>query len=77
MSSMPLATLSSATLADVIDETLASGLAGRAEPCLWCGGAEIRVLKADIWSGEVTTLCRHCGSELSGVVPRSLREVCR
>jgi hypothetical protein len=77
MSSMPLATLSSPTLADVVDETLASGLAGHSEPCLWCGGVDVTVLRADIWSGEVVVVCRDCGSEISGVVPRHLREVCR
>jgi hypothetical protein len=34
-------------------------------------------VRADIWSGEVTVRCRECGSELSGVVPRYLREVRR
>jgi len=76
MSTMPLATVACPTLADTVDEVLAAALAGRSEPCLWCGGHTV-VLAADIWSGAVTVACRDCGSELSGEVPRHLREVSR
>jgi len=85
MSTVPLATVAchshidtvDETLADTVDETLAAALAGRAEPCLWCGGAVVTVVKVDIWRGEVTVRCPDCGSELDGVVPRHLREVRR
>ena len=77
MSTMPLATVACPTLADTVDEVLAAALAGRSEPCLWCGGPAVTVVRADIWSGEVAVLCHGCGSELSGVVPRRLREVHR
>ena len=76
MSTVPLATLACPTLADTVDEALAAALAGRSEPCLWCGGSAAAV-RADIWSGRVTVRCHECGSELSGVVPRHLREVRR
>jgi hypothetical protein len=77
MSTVPLATAVLPTLADSVDEALAAALAGRGEPCLWCGGAEYVVVRADIWSGHVVTRCSSCGSEFSGVVPRYLREVPR
>jgi len=77
MSTMPLATVACLTLADAVDDTLASALAGREEPCLWCGGPHVTVTRADIWSGEVAVRCVTCGSDLSGVVPRYLREVQR
>jgi hypothetical protein len=77
MSTVPLATVACPTLADTVDEVLAAALAGRSEPCLWCGGFAVTVVRADIWSGEVSMRCRECGSELSGVVPRHLREVRR
>jgi hypothetical protein len=77
MSTVPLATAALPTLADAVDETLASALAGREEPCLWCGGPQVTVVRADIWSGEVTVRCLSCGTDLSGVVPRYLREVQR
>jgi transcription elongation factor Elf1 len=73
---MPLATVAQSTLADAVDESLAAALAGRAAACLWCGGHAV-VLAADIWSGAVTVACSECGTELSGVVPRHLREVPR
>ena len=76
MSTVPLATACSFTLADAVDESLAAALAGRAEPCLWCGGV-VAVRSADIWTGSVHVDCPVCGSELSGVVPRHLREVPR
>ena len=75
MSTVPLATAALPALADSVDEALAAALAGRSEPCLWCGGAESVVVHSDIWSGQVVTRCTSCGSELSGVVPRYLREV--
>jgi hypothetical protein len=74
MSTMPLATVAQSTLADAVDESLAAALAGRDAACLWCGGHAV-VLAADIWSGAVKVACSDCGSELSGVVPRHLREV--
>jgi len=77
MSTLPLATPVPLTLADAIDEALAAALAGRPEPCLWCGGPALVVTAADIWSGAVTMTCVRCGSELSGVVPRHLREAPR
>jgi len=77
MSTVPLATVVCPTLADTVDEALAAALAGRSEPCVWCGGPAVTVVRADIWSGEVTVRCDECGSELSGVVPRHLREVRR
>jgi transcription elongation factor Elf1 len=77
MSTVPLATVACPTLADAVDESLASVLAGREEPCLWCGSAHVTVTRADIWSGEVAVHCLSCGSRLSGVVPRYLREVQR
>jgi hypothetical protein len=77
MSTMPLATAVRLTLADAVDEALAAALAGRIEPCLWCGGNSIEVVSADIWRGVVVTRCPDCGCELRGVVPRGLREVSR
>jgi hypothetical protein len=77
MSTLPLATVAQPTLADAIDESLAAALAGRVEPCLWCGGQAVEVVVADIWSGVVSTSCPECDCELSGVVPRHLREVPR
>ncbi|MFA4965520.1 MAG: hypothetical protein WC709_07795 [Thermoleophilia bacterium] len=74
MSTLPLAAALAPTLADAVDEALAGALAGRREACLWCGG-EAEVVAADIWSGAVSVRCRACGSELSGAVPRRLREV--
>ena len=76
MSTVPLATVALPTLADAVDESLAAALAGREASCLWCGGHTV-VLAADIWSGTVTVACSHCGTELTGVVPRHLREVSR
>jgi len=76
MSTVPLATAVQPTLADAVDESLAAALAGRDGACLWCGGRAV-VLAADIWSGVVRVACPDCGSELSGVVPRRLREVPR
>ena len=77
MSTVPLATVAQPSLADAVDESLAAALAGRDEPCLWCGGHSVRTLSADLWTGKVTIGCPHCGSELSGTVPRELREVPR
>jgi hypothetical protein len=77
MSTMPLATVACPTLADAVDDTLASALAGRREPCLWCGSVHVTVTRADMWSGEVAVHCASCGSGLGGVVPRYLREVPR
>jgi hypothetical protein len=77
MSTVPLATAVPPTLADSVDEALAAALAGREEPCLWCGSTQSVVVRADIWSGQVVTRCASCSSELSGVVPRYLREVPR
>jgi hypothetical protein len=77
MSTVPLATVAQPTLADAIDESLAAALAGRQEPCVWCGGSPLEVLAADLWSGVVSIHCPECGSDLSGVVPRHLREVPR
>ena len=77
MSTVPLATAVLPTLAESVDEALAAALAGRGEPCLWCGGADSVIVHADIWSGQVVSRCSCCGSELSGVVPRRLREVPR
>ena len=76
MSTVPLATAVQQTLADAVDESLAAALAGRDVSCLWCGGHAV-VLAADLWSGAVTTSCPRCGSEMSGIVPRHLREVPR
>jgi len=77
MTTVPLAAEVVPTLADAVEETLAAALAGRGQSCLWCGGAESVVVRADIWSGQVVTRCVSCGSELGGVVPRYLREVPR
>ena len=77
MSTMPLAAVVQPTLADTVDESLAAALAGRDATCLWCGGHDIEVLSADLWSSAVAIRCRHCGTELDGVVPRHLREVPR
>lgn len=77
MSTMPLATAMCVSLADTVDEALAAALAGRPEPCLWCGGPAVEVVGADIWSGKVTVRCSSCGSELDGTVPRQRREVPR
>ena len=76
MSTMPLATAVQPTLADAVDESLAAALAGRDVSCLWCGGHAV-VVAADLWSGAVAISCSQCGSEMSGVVPRRLREVPR
>ena len=77
MNTSPLATVTLPTLADAVDEALAAGLAGLAEPCLWCGAPAPVVVKAEFWSGRVTVRCPDCGSELEGVAPRRLREVPR
>ncbi len=77
MSTAPLATVAQSSLADAVDDALAAALAGRDELCLWCGGRSLRVVAADIWTGRVVVDCPDCGSELSGVVPRELREVPR
>lgn len=77
MNVAPLATDPVNSLAEMVDEVLADVLAGRGGRCLWCGGTHVAVSRADIWSGRVTIVCRECGSELAGVVPRSLREVPR
>ena len=77
MSTVPLATLACPSLADTVDEVLAATLAGRAGRCLWCGASAIAIDSSDIWSGQVSVKCGSCGSELSGVVPRHLREVRR
>lgn len=77
MSTTPLATAFQPTLADAVDESLAAALAGRETACLWCGGHDLQVLTADLWSGAVVVRCRRCGAELDGVVPRHLREVPR
>ena len=77
MSTVPLAAVVQPTLADTVDESLAAALAGRDSTCLWCGGQDIEVLAADLWRGSVAVRCRHCGTELDGVVPRHLREVPR
>jgi len=37
----------------------------------------VRVEEADLWSGHVVIVCPACGSELTGAVPRRLREVVR
>ena len=77
MSTVPLAAAFQPTLADVVDESLAAALAGRDATCLWCGGHDLEVRAADLWSGTVAVRCRRCGAELDGVVPRHLREVAR
>ena len=77
MSTVPLATASQPSLADAVDEALAAALNGRGSTCLWCGGHDIEVRSADLWSGAVVIRCRHCGTELEGAVPRHLREVPR
>jgi len=77
MSTVPLATAVMPTLADAVDESLAAALGGRKATCLWCGGHDLEILTADLWSGVVFVRCRHCGTELDGVVPRRLREVPR
>lgn len=77
MSTVPLATASAPCLADVVDGHLAAALAGRDDPCLWCGATPVRVEEADLWSGHVVIVCPACGSELTGAVPRRLREVVR
>ena len=77
MSTVPLATAVLPTLADTVDESLAATLAGREASCLWCGGYDVDVLTADLWSGAVAVRCRRCGTELDGTVPRHLREVSR
>ncbi len=75
MSTVPLASVVLTTLADAVDESLAAGLAGHGEPCLWCGSRAVSVVSADFWSGRVVVRCHECGSELSGSVPRHLRGV--
>lgn len=77
MSTMPLATVIQPTLADAVDECLAAALNGREAACLWCGGHDVEVRSADLWSGAVVVRCRRCGAELEGSVPRHLREVPR
>jgi hypothetical protein len=76
MSTVPLAAVMCPSLADAVDEALAEGLAGRNGRCLWCGAPTTAVV-ADIWSGRAALTCSVCGSELSGTVPRPLREVRR
>ena len=75
MNALPLAAPSVCSLADIVDETLAAALAGHDEPCWWCGGGPVSVASVDRWTGEVKLLCPHCGSELSGAVPRHRMEV--
>jgi hypothetical protein len=77
MSTVPLATAFQPSLADIVDESLAAALAGRDAVCLWCGGHDLDVRMADVWTGAVVVRCRTCGAELEGVVPRYLREVPR
>jgi len=48
MSTVPLAIIDCPTLADTVDEALAAALAGRREPCLWCGGLAVTVVRANI-----------------------------
>ncbi len=75
MNTAPLVTLPVRSLADVADETLADAAVGRDTTCLWCGGGPLRVVSVDIWTGEVGLICPHCGTEMSGVVPRRAMEV--
>ena len=77
MSTVPLAAASGPSLADLVDEHLAAALAGRDDPCLWCGATPVRVKEADLWTGRVAVVCPACGSELAGAVPRRLREIPR
>jgi hypothetical protein len=77
MSTVPLATAFQPSLGDAVDESLAAALAGREATCLGCGGHDLEVRAADVWTGSVVVRCRRCGSELDGVVPRRLREVPR
>ena len=77
MSTMPLAAAAFPSLADAVDDTLAGAFAGLAEPCLWCGGSALQVVRADLWTGAILTRCPHCGSELEGTVSRARREVRR
>jgi hypothetical protein len=77
MSTVPLATATFLSLADTVDDTLAGAFAGLAESCLWCGGTSLQVVRADLWTGAITTRCPHCGTELEGTVARERREVWR
>jgi hypothetical protein len=78
MSTMPLAaTVVLPTLADAVGDTLAGAFAGLDESCLWCGGTSLQVVRADMWTGNVTLRCPHCDSELDGTVERERREVRR
>ena len=78
MSTVPLATVACPTLADTVDEALAAALAGRrrAVPVVRRSGSHGRE-RPTSGAATVTVRCRECGSELSGVVPRHLREVRR
>ncbi len=75
MNGTGLATLSTRMLADAVDETLIRALAGYSETCVWCGDGPVRVTAVEFWTSEVTVRCPHCGSELSGAVPRNQMEV--
>jgi hypothetical protein len=75
MSTVPLATAESPTLADTIGDTLAAAFTGHKEPCLWCGGSPVQVISADLWTGAITVRCPRCGTELNGTVARKRREV--
>ncbi len=77
MSLAPFISSVAPTLAEAVDAVLAGGLSGREQRCLWCGASHLVAGHTDIWSGSITMRCASCGSELSGVAPRRLREVKR
>ena len=70
MSTVPLATVAQPTLADAIDESLAAALAGREEPCLWCGGRSVEVVAR-------RSVERRRLDALPGVRQRSVGRRCR
>ncbi len=76
MNTLPLASVALPTLADAVDEALAAALAGRAEPCLWCGGGPVSVAIGRLLErqGHASAAASAAASS-SGVVPRHLREV--
>ena len=69
MSTVPLAAAVQLTLADAVDESLAAALAGREATCLWCGGHDIEVRTADLWSGSVAVRCRHAAPSWTAWCP--------
>jgi len=73
MNALPLAAPRTATLAELLGETLDVALATESAACVWCGSEAVAAV-ADRWTGRVVLRCPACGSELEGVGSRRGRE---